>query len=174
MSMLKIPVTEADHVQGHATAPITLVEYGDYECPYCGAAHPILKRLQGKLGDELRFVFRNFPIAQSHPQAVAAATTAELASDLGDFWPVHDALYEHQRSLGRPYYDELFASQGLPVDRLHEAIANNEYEGRLLEDFEGGVRSGVNGTPTLFINGQRYDRGIDFDSLMEALQASRR
>src|SRR5271165_3448730 len=94
------PVSARDHTEGPANAPLTLVEYGDYECPYCGAAYPILKEVQARLGDALRFVFRNFPLAEMHPHALLAAEAAEAAGGQGHFWPMHDTLFEHQNALG--------------------------------------------------------------------------
>ena len=100
MSTLTMPVGERDHAQGPADAPVTLVEYGDYECPYCGMAYPIVKQVQARFGDRLRFVFRNFPLTEIHPHALHAALAAEAAGSQGQFWPMHDAIFQHQHSLG--------------------------------------------------------------------------
>lgn len=168
MSRLSIPVGPSDHAQGPADAPVTMVEYGDYQCPYCGEAYPILQQVQRAMGDRLRFVFRNFPITQAHPYALGAAQFAEAAAVEGKFWQAHDALYERQDAL-RPsdlmeYGDEL----GLRSTELRAAFEGG-FDDRIQADFMGGVRSGVNGTPTLFINGQRYDGPRDADSLVEVL-----
>src|SRR5262249_34662858 len=128
------------------------VEYGDYECPHCAAAYPVVQRLQQELGDSLRFVFRNFPLAELHPHAVSAAETAEFGAARGQFWPVHDALFENQRELGPKLYSKLVAKLGLPVAELEKSLDSGEFEKKVRDDFNGGVRSGVNGTPTFFVN----------------------
>ena len=164
MTTLKIPVGPQDHAQGDATAPVTLVEYGDYQCPYCGAAHPMVKQLQHRFGKDLRFVFRNFPIAELHPHAMSAAATAEFAGTRGRFWEAHDALYENQQQLGMPLYAALATGLGLPTTELLIAIESGAFEPKIRSDFTGGVRSGVNGTPSFFINGTRFD-GPDFEDM---------
>jgi protein-disulfide isomerase len=154
---LRPAVGPDDHVAGPADAPVTLVEYGDFECSYCGAAYPIVKALQRRLGDRLRFVFRNFPLAEMHPHAEHAAEAAEAAGPEGRFWPMHDMLYEHQARLEDDdlvgYAEEL----GLDGERVARALATGTYAERVQGDFLSGVRSGVNGTPTFFINGVRWD-----------------
>lgn len=173
MSRLFIPVNAQDHVQGPESAPVTLVEYGDYECPYCGQAYPVIKAVQRALGDQLRFVFRNFPISELHPDAVAAAEFAEAAAQAGKFWQAHDMLYERQNALTQgdlfAYGDEL----GLSAQVLYRAFGG-AFDSKIEADFSGGVRSGVNGTPTLFINGARYDGARDADSLVAVLTAAAR
>ncbi|MCG7326231.1 DsbA family protein [Achromobacter sp. ACRQX] len=173
MSRLFIPVNAQDHAEGPDTAPVTLVEYGDYECPYCGEAYPVLKAVQRALGDRLRFVFRNFPISELHPDAVAAAEFAEAAAEAGKFWQAHDMLYERQNALKE---SDLFAygeEIGLSPQVLHRAFGG-AFDSKIEVDFSGGVRSGVNGTPTLFINGVRYDGPRDADSLIDALNQAAR
>jgi protein-disulfide isomerase len=155
--ILSPPVSERDHTSGPASAPVTLVEYGDYECPYCGQAYPIVKAAQRKLGKRLRFVFRNFPLSEAHPHARHAAEAAEAAADQGKFWEMHDALFENQNALED---DQLVATARrlrLDAERIAEALEAGTYAQRVREDFRSGVRSGVNGTPTFFINGRRYD-----------------
>ena len=168
---LTLPVTDdRDHMQGAADAAVTLVEYGDYECPYCGAAYPIVKEVQEAMGDGLRFVFRNFPITTAHPHAEQAAEAAEAADAQGRFWPMHDHLYENQQRLNAEdlvaYADQL----GLDVDRFERELTGHVHEARVREDFMSGVRSGVNGTPTFYINGVRHDDSYEFDTLLGALQ----
>jgi protein-disulfide isomerase len=170
-AVLTVPVTPGrDHVQGPADAPVTLVEYGDYECPYCGAAYPIVKDLQARMGNQLRFVFRNFPISTSHPHAEHAAEAAEAAAAQGQFWPMHDLLYEHQRHLTdddlRGYAERI----GLDAERFERELAEHIHAARVHEDFLSGVRSGVNGTPSFYINGTRHDGSFDADTLLAALQ----
>jgi protein-disulfide isomerase len=170
-AQLTVPVdAEVDHIQGLANAAVTLVEYGDYECPYCGAAYPIVKEVQARMGEELRFVFRNFPITTSHPHAEQAAEAAEAAASQGKFWEMHDTLYENQRRLGdedlRAYAERL----GLDLDAFERDLAEHVHAARVHEDFIGGVRSGVNGTPTFYVNGTRHDDSYDLETLLAALQ----
>jgi protein-disulfide isomerase len=156
-SQLTPPVTERDHTAGSQDAPVTLVEYGDYECPYCGMAFPIVKAAQRRLGDQLRFVFRNFPLREIHPHAEHAAEAAESAGAQGKYWQMHDAIFEHQHALEDDDLVAYAASLGLDAQRLAADLANDTYGKRVREDFRSGVRSGVNGTPTFFINGERYN-----------------
>jgi protein-disulfide isomerase len=163
------PVGERDHVQGAASAPVTLVEYGDYECPYCGQAHPIVKAIQQQVGDRLRFVFRNFPLANMHPHAQHAAEAAEAAGALGNFWPMHDLLYENQEVLEDDDLLQYAAALGLDAERFRGDLVRHVHASRVREDFLSGARSGVNGTPTFFLNGVRYDESWDFDTLLHAI-----
>jgi protein-disulfide isomerase len=170
---LTIPVGPDDHIRGGPeTAPLTLVEYGDYECPYCGAAYPIVKEVERILGDELRSVFRNFPLGDMHPHAVQAAEAAESAAAQGRFWEMHDRLYEHQDRETTEDLIEHARVLGLDVERLKSDLEEHTYEPRIQADFLSGVRSGVNGTPTFFINGVRHNVGYDLDSLLAALRAA--
>ena len=170
-SRLTLPVGERDHSEGPPNARVVLVEYGDYQCPYCGAAYPIVKRIQKDLGTRLLFVFRNFPITNAHPQAQWAAETAEAAAVQGKFWEMHDYLYENQPSLG----DEAFFSKyerkvKLDLLKLNREVAQHVHSARIQEDYMSGIRSGVNGTPTFFINGIRYDGYPEFGPLISALE----
>jgi len=171
MSTLKVPVNSADHVQGPESAAITLVEYGDYECPHCGRAHPIVKRVQEHFSERLRFVFRNFPLNEMHPHAEGAAETAEFAAQHDKFWEMHDLLFENQEQLGNEFFSEVTRELKLPVAAFHQALRDGTFRDRVRGDFTGGVRSGVNGTPTFFINGKRHDGPFDFESLVSALDA---
>jgi len=166
---LKPPVTARDHVQGSATAPVTLVEYGDYECPHCGTVYPIIKQVQQHFGEALRFAFRNFPLNQIHRHAENAAEAAEAAAAGGKFWPMHDIIFEHQSALGDRDLVTYAETVGVDSRVVAEALAKHTYTARVKEDFDSGVRSGVNGTPTFFINGVRYDGAHDFASLRDAL-----
>jgi protein-disulfide isomerase len=172
-SSLTPPVSaERDHIQGPDSAPVTLVEYGDYECPYCGMAYPIVKSIQRALGSQLRFAFRNFPLRDSHPHAERAAEAAEAAGAQGKFWEMHDTLYENQERLGTDDLMNYAETLGLDTSRLAQDLADGAYRARVREDFRGGVRSGVNGTPTFFVNGVRYDGGWnDPDQFLRALRA---
>jgi protein-disulfide isomerase len=168
---LTVPVTEGrDHIDGPADAAVTLVEYGDYECPYCGAAYPIVKEVQQRMGQKLRFVFRNFPITTSHPHAEQAAETAEAAAVQDKFWEMHDVLYENQRRLDDPALHGYAEQVGLDVERFDKELAEHAHAGRVHDDFMSGVRSGVNGTPSFYINGVRHDDSYDVDTLLAALQ----
>ena len=171
---LTSPVTEGrDHIQGPADATVTLVEYGDYECPYCGAAYPIVKQIQAQMGQQLRFVFRNFPISTSHPHAEQAAEAAEAAATQAKFWPMHDLLYENQRRLGDQDLHGYAQSLELDLERFDNELAEHVHAARVHEDFLGGVRSGVNGTPTFYINGARHDDSFDTETLLTAVQRAR-
>jgi protein-disulfide isomerase len=152
------------------TARVTLVEYGDYECPYCGAAYPIVKRIQRQMADRLRFVFRNFPITTSHPHAEAAAEAAEAAAAQGQFWEMHDRLYENQGQLTSEDLRAHAEALRLDLARFNDELAQHVHFDRVRDDFMSGVRSGVNGTPTFFINGIRHDASFDFDTLLGALE----
>lgn len=171
MKGLTVPVSTFDHVQGPDDAAITLVEYGDYQCPYCGQAYPVIKEVQRMLGDRMRFVFRNFPITEIHPNALPAARFAEAAAIAGRFWEAHDLLYQNQQALEAEDL-ERYAAQ-LRVDHtLLRAAADGNFDPRIERDFMGGVRSGVNGTPCLFINGRRFDGPCEVDALIDALGVS--
>ncbi|MCC6313570.1 MAG: thioredoxin domain-containing protein [Thermomicrobiales bacterium] len=166
------PVGPRDHAQGSADAPVTLVEYGDYECPFCGEAYGIVKQLQADEGSRLRFVFRNFPLTQSHPFAEKAAEAAEAAGAQGKFWEMHDMLYEHQDALEPQDLIAYATELGLDVERFTRDLDAGTYAERVREDFMSGVRSGVNGTPTFFINGRRLDAGFDLETLETAVNAA--
>ena len=173
MTKLSVPVSAKDHRQGDAEAPCTLVEYGDYQCPSCGQAYPIVKRVQKHYGKRLSFVFRNFPLTQMHPFAEPAAETAEFAGANGKFWGMHDLIYENQERLGDDeLLPELAKQLHLAPAKLLESLESREFEPRVKTDFSIGVRSGVNGTPTFFINGQRHDGPYDFASLVEAIDGA--
>ncbi len=168
---LTMPVTEdRDHIQGPADAAVTLVEYGDYECPYCGAAYPIIKEVQARMGERLRFVFRNFPITTSHPHAEQAAEAAEAAASQGRFWQMHDLLYENQKRLRDQDLRAYARALGLDVEPFDKELAEHAHAERVREDFMSGVRSGVNGTPTFYINAARHDDSYDIETLLAALE----
>jgi formate-nitrite transporter family protein len=168
---LSSPVSARDHAEGPADAPLTLVEYGDYQCPYCGAAYPVVKRLQKTLGKKLHFVFRNFPLTQAHPYALIAAETAEAAALQGKFWEMHDLLFEQQALLEPDIISTWAARLGLDLEKLGNDISQGVAEDHIKEDRQSGIRSGVNGTPTFFINGTRYDGSLDYNSLLSALES---
>ena len=167
---LQRPIGPDDHITGPDDAPATLVEYGDYECPFCGQAHQIIKQIMEDVGSDLRFVFRNFPLTQSHPRALQAALAAEAAGAQGKFWEMHDMLYENQPDLNIEdllrYADQL----GLDRERFAKDVEESRYMKKIRNDFHSGVRSGVNGTPSFFINGYRNEGAWDYESLTAAIQ----
>jgi protein-disulfide isomerase len=172
MSQLKRAVTEADHYQGPLDASIVLVEYGDYECPYCGEEYPELKAVQKEFGDKMCFVFRNFPLTQAHPHAERAAEFAEAAATVGKFWEMHDVLYEHQQALDDQSLIQYAQRLGLNGALIDSAL-DDKYLDRIRKDFSGGVRSGVNGTPCIFINNVRYNGERDARTLIDLLNEIR-
>jgi protein-disulfide isomerase len=174
MATLKVPITAEDHAQGPENAEVTLVEYGDYECPHCGRAYPIVQKVQKHFGKRLRLVFRNFPLGEMHPHAEAAAEVAEFAGSQGKFWEMHDLLFENQERLGDALFSELGKKLHLSAPALREALEQGTFEARVRADFSGGVRSGVNGTPTFFINGHRHDASFDFETLVSAINDATR
>jgi protein-disulfide isomerase len=163
------PVTARDHAQGPPEAPVTLVEYGDFECPHCGRAYPIVKAVQARMGHDLRFVFRDFPLTKSHEHAEHAAEMAEATGQKGKFWEMHDLLFEHQDALEDADLIGYAASLGVDPVWAAAALAQGVFRERVREDFASGVKSGVNGTPTFFINGVRYDGILHATLLLEAL-----
>src|SRR3984893_8041352 len=170
VASLTVPVSEdRDHIQGPPDAPATLLEYGDFECPYCGAAYPIIKDVQARMGDALRFVFRNFPISTSHPHAEQAAEAAEAAGAQGRFWPMHDLLYENQERLGSQDLHAYAERLGLDLERFDHDLTEHVHAARVHDDVLSGVRSGVSGTPTFYINGTRHDDSFDTETLLAAL-----
>ena len=167
---LKPPVGPKDHMQGPPDAPVTLVECGDYECPYCGEAYPIVKAIQERLGDQVCFVFRNFPLTEVHPHAEEAAEAAEAAGAQGKFWEMHDLLYENQDALEPEDLVQYARALKLDLKRFVLEMREHVYAERVREDFRSGVRSGVNGTPTFFINGARHNGPFDLESLLAAIE----
>jgi protein-disulfide isomerase len=169
MSRLSISISPDDHIQGEPTAACSLVEYGDYECPSCSQIQPVIKRLQRHFGKRLSFVFRNFPLTEMHPWAEAAAETAEFADTHGKFWEMHDLLFQNQAILSEALFLDLADGLGLSRAELRVDLESVTFRPRVRADFEAGVRSGVNGTPTLFIDDKRYDGSFDSDSLTDAI-----
>jgi protein-disulfide isomerase len=166
---LTLPDPERDHISGSAGGLIRLLEYGDYECPFCAEVQPIVKEIQRRLGDDLLFGFRNFPLTNIHPHAEHAAEAAEAAGTQKNFWGMHDTLFENQGALDDDDLAEYAAELGLDETRLIREVTASVYAPRIREDFKSGVRGGVNGTPTFFINGERYDGALDLKHLLNAL-----
>jgi protein-disulfide isomerase len=169
MAKLRAPVTSGDHLLGREDAPVTLVEYGDYQCPHCGRAYPIVNALLENFGDELLYVYRHFPLAQIHPEAEPAAECAEFAGARKRFWEMHNGLFENQDQLGLPLFTELAEELGLSSADLLRDLQAGRYTPVVREHFMGGVRSGVNGTPTFFINGERHEGEFEFEFLAAAI-----
>lgn len=167
---LTVPVAENDHIQGEENADVTLVEYGDYECPHCGRAYWIVKKVQEEMGHRLRFVFRHFPLTQAHPHALHAAEAAEIAATQDKFWEMHDRLYKNQNALDDESLIAYAEGIGLDVKKFTEQLRSDTFEEKVRADFMGGVESGVNGTPTFFIDGVRFNQSWDYESLLEALE----
>jgi NhaA family Na+:H+ antiporter len=167
---LSIPVGEKDHFLGPDDAPITLVEYGDLECPYCRQVNPVIRELRSRLGRRVRYVFRHFPIRSTHIHAQLAAEATEAAGAQGKFWEMQELLLEHQEALDETHLIQYAADLDLDLDRFKRDLDEHVYAEKVREDFHGGIRSGVNGTPTFFINGVRYDGAWDLESLVDAIE----
>ncbi len=170
-STLKVPVSPTrDHLRGPVDAVVTLLEYGDYQCPHCAAAHIVLKTILPQVGDAVRYAFRHFPLSTVHPDAELAAEAAEAAGSQHSFWDMHDMLFTNQHRLDAPSLLSYAAALALDVKRFGNELAGHTHLPKVSDDFMSGVRSGVNGTPTFFINGVRHDGGWDYTSLITALQ----
>ena len=169
LERLTVPISKRDHIIGPADSSATLLEYGDYECPACGAAHPLVKAILESVGDQISFAFRHFPLSNVHPHAEPAAEAAEAAGTQGGFWEMHDTLFENQVALDYDDIAEYAAELGLDASRLIREVTANAYAGRVREDFSSGLRSGVNGTPSFFINGVRYDGPRALEAMVAAL-----
>lgn len=170
MAKLAVPVSEQDHAQGSAKAPLTLVEYGDYQCPSCGDAYTIVKRLQKHFGSKLRFVFRNFPLPM-HEFAEPAAEAAEFAASQDKFWEMHDALFERQEDLNEDLLLQLAEELGISGDEVDRAVSNHAFHARIQADMQSGEKSGLRGTPTFYINGSEHRGSYNYDTLREAIEA---
>jgi protein-disulfide isomerase len=164
-SLLKPPVNDRDHVEGPPDATLTLLEFGDYQCPFCGRAYYVIKAMEQLLGDRLRFAFRNFPLASLHRYSVLAAEAAEAAAAQGRYWPMHDRLFEHQDALDLADVTQYAADLGLDLEMFESDLRTHRFLDRVRVDLHSGAMSGVNGTPTFFLNGRRHEGSWDFDSL---------
>ena len=169
MSLAKL-VDEHDHVLGPEDAPVTLVEYGDFQCPHCRTAHFYLKSVLATMGDDMRFVFRHMPLTQVHPMAQPAAEAAEAAGAQGQFWPMHDLIYENQDLLSPALLTRLGQRLGLDMQRFTDDVDAHRFLPKVKEDFMSAVRSGAAGTPSFFVNGEPYEGSFDDESLIDALR----
>jgi protein-disulfide isomerase len=167
---LRPPIGISDHKHGNEKAAIEIVEYGDYQCPYCRAAHPVIKEIEKTFGDQIIFVFRNFPLQQSHRFAMVAAQAAEAAAQQNKFWEMHDSIFEHQEQLSDAFLFYLAEQIELDVDQFQADLESAHIIKKVEDDFESGVRSGVNGTPSFFVNGEKFDGGAT--DLFEMLKDS--
>ena len=170
VSQLAVPVNRNDHIDGVDDAPVTLVEYGDYECSYCEGAQQAVKELRRTMDDQVRFVFRHFPLSQLHPHAEEAAEAAEAAATQGKFWEMHDLLFEVSDEIGETKLRDVAATLDLDLARFDDDLERHAYRDRVHEDIISGAQSGVIGTPTFFINGERYDEQWDATPLRAALE----
>jgi protein-disulfide isomerase len=170
---LKQALEARDHILGADTAKITLVEYGDYQCPHCRAAVGVVDELRNRYGDDLRFAYRHFPLAKIHPQARQAAEAAEAAGAQGKFWEMHGTLFQHTQELQQEHLLHYARDLGLDAERVKRELDDHTYAPRLQEDLSGGVRSGVNATPTFFINGFRHNGGYALDGVVKAIELIR-
>jgi len=168
---LKTSVTERDHISGSAKAPVTLLEYGDFECIDCGRAFPNIKQLRALLGDDLRFVFRHFPIVKTHPHTLRAAEAAEAANEQGKFWQMHDQLFEHQTALEDPHLAHYAKRIGLDLEKFERQMADHVFLRQIQDDYQRSLfDEHVTGTPTLYFNEVRYTGATDLESLVRAAQ----
>ncbi len=172
VARLKTPVNARDHIQGPATAQVTLVEYGDYECPYCRAAVPIVQELQRVLGDELRYAFRHLPLTKVHPHAQHAAEAAEAAGAQGMFFEMHASLFEHQDALADDDLVRYASELGLDAGRVHRELDGHAHAGRVRDDLRDGLASGVRGTPTFYLDEFRYDGLVGVRQILAAIRGS--
>ncbi|MEB3211007.1 MAG: DsbA family protein [Leptolyngbyaceae bacterium] len=168
-SILAVPVSSRDHIRGSTAAPVTLVQYGNYQCLQCGAAYRILKRIAAQFDEQLCFVFRHFPIVRFYPNAHHAAEAAEAAASQGRFWEMHDCLFTHQYALGNGYLVDYAALLNLNIPQFLREITSDMHVSRVRDDIRGGLRSGVQRTPAFFINGIRYQGKLSEESLRQAL-----
>jgi protein-disulfide isomerase len=171
IKQLTVPVNiGSDHIRGSINAPITLVEYGDYECPYTAAAYPIVKEIMSQFADKIYFVFRNFPLNDIHPHAQHAAEAAEAAAAQDKFWQMHDYLFEHQKALDDNHLFEYAQKVGLDIGRFKKEISGHIYAPLIYESLKNGIDSGVEGTPTFFVNGVHYEDSWDLDTFSNVLK----
>jgi protein-disulfide isomerase len=173
-SKLIPPVSERDHIQGPLQAPLELLEFGDYQCPHCGVAYSMIKQIQKKLGKRLKFIFRNFPLSEAHPDAFQAAVATEAAAKQNRFWEMHDILFEHQSRLEKEAILKYAKELGLNLKDFENDLQETSLAAKVEADFESGIKSGVNGTPSFYINKNMYRGPYEYDALLEAIQNASR
>jgi protein-disulfide isomerase len=167
---LLLPIQPDDHVQGASTASLTLVEYGDYQCPPCGELFVTIRELHQKLMDDVRIVYRHYPLSGSHPLAQMAAEAAEAAGAQGKFWEMHELLFDHQTAMSEKVFEGYGEQLALDVDRFRKELKDRTFEARVREDFKRGVANGVYGTPGLFVNGVRHNGSFNAQSILDAAE----
>jgi protein-disulfide isomerase len=173
VNKLTVPVNiGTDHVRGSIDAPITIVEYGDYECPYTGMAYPVVKEIMRRFDEKIYFVFRNFPLREIHPHAQHAAEAAEAAAAQDKFWQMHDYLFEHQKALDDHHLLEYAQKVGLDIEKFKQEMSGHVYASLINKSLKNGSDSGVEGTPTFFVNGVRYEDSWDLDTFSSFLEKS--
>ena len=168
--LLSPPLEDLDHVRGERGAPLELVMFGDFQCPFCLGAQSILRRVRERLGERLLFGFRHLPIPERHPLAPLAAEASEAAAAQGRFWEYHDALYANQPKLSREVMLGVGRDLGLDVERMDSEIDSGAHRDRIVRDVASAEASGATGTPTFFVNGERFFGAYDASSLVEALE----
>ena len=170
---LNNPVTERDHASGPVTAPVTLVEYGNFECIHCGRAYPVIKQVRKLLGDDLRFVFRHFPTVQTHPHSLRAAEAAEAAASQQKFWQMHDQLFSHQQALEDHDLSRYAKRIGLNLERFTGDMTRNSFLKKIEADYQRSLFDvHITGTPTIYLNDLRYTGATDIESLLQAIKLS--
>lgn len=162
--------SDYDHFQGSPLAPIELIQYGDFQCAYCADVYPVIKWLLDSFGNRLKFVYRHYPIPTRHPLALQAAVAAEAAALQGKFWHMHDIIYENQKYLTRTSFSRFAREIDLDIRAFDDCRQHQRLFRKVISDFEGGVKSGVDASPTFFVNGVRHEGFDDFDSLYSALE----
>lgn len=172
MANLKPPVSKEDHIQGSFQAPVILLEYGDFQCPHCGAAYPVVKEIQKHFGKQLALVFRHFPLSESHPFAKLAAVASEAANRQGKFWEMHDLIYENQARLGPRAFIVMAENLNLDLKIFQLDLKDQSLSDKVESNFESGILSGVNGTPTFYINGVQHYGTYEYQVLSEAISHS--
>jgi protein-disulfide isomerase len=171
--LLSPPLEEIDHIRGELGAPLELVMFGDFQCPFCLGAQSVLRRVRDRLGDRFVFAFRHLPIPERHPLAPLAAEASEAAAAQGGFWEYHDALFAAQPKLSRETILEVAGESGLDADRIASELDEGTWRERVERDLRSAEASGATGTPTFFVNGRRHYEAYDASSLVEALEAER-
>lgn len=166
------PITDSDHILGRMDATIELVEYGDFQCPHCGRAYPIIKRIKAEMADHVKFIFRNFPLSKIHSQAKSAAIAAEASGLQKRFWEMHDLLFENQRHLNNSALIRYGEIINLDIDKFRDDLMRTDLSEKVDSQFMSGLRSGVNATPTFFINGKRYEGSWEYDIFFGYLQSA--
>jgi protein-disulfide isomerase len=170
MVRLNSPVNPSDHILGKSSSKVVLLEYGDFQCPYCSQADEVVTALLKKFPDDFAYIFRNFPLKELHPDALLAARAAEAAAVQGQYWPMHHMLFERQDTLEFEDLIEFAAELGLDVQQfIHDTEEGTCFE-KIEDDIRSGTKSGVESTPTFFLNGVRYDGEWDIENLSNEIE----